>query len=80
MLGSRRSHNDLFTNHFFTCLRITTTKSDVVFVVELVLFVEGYGFVEFSDDCGTADVLKFLIVLLVQLAEEVVHDVTRLLL
>jgi hypothetical protein len=33
-------------------LRTPTTESNVVFVVELVLFVEGDGFVEFGDDGG----------------------------
>jgi hypothetical protein len=74
---SRGSHNDLFP---FLSSSPITAESDIVFVVELVLFVEGDGFVEFGDDRGTADVLELLVVLLVELAEQVVHDVARLLL
>lgn len=77
MHSSRGSHDDLFP---FLRSSTPSAESDIVFVVELVLFVEGDGFVEFGDDRGTADVLELLVVLLVELAEQVVHDVTRLLL
>ena len=79
MQRSRWPHNDLFPILSSTPSP-TTAESDIIFVVELVLFVEGDGFVEFGDDRGTADVLELLVVLLVKLAEQVVHDVTRLLL